>query len=120
MQTEIIFSVHNTSNSYSHFQLVKKNEDIQQEVSDLWDRLKALWTRLETPDIDREEFELNKEGHGRRIVEALTEEIRACELLKFQNMQKFVLGIRKELLVWWDKCFLSQQQRSAFSKYYEG
>ncbi|XP_012944498.1 protein regulator of cytokinesis 1 isoform X3 [Aplysia californica] len=100
-----------------HEELQKKNQEMKKEAAGLWDHLKALWNRLETPDIDREEFELNKEGHSKSVIAALRAEIETCEQLKFQNMQKFVLGIRNELVTWWDKCYFSQEQRNAFKHY---
>jgi len=102
-----------------HDDLVKQEQDIKQEVSDLWYQLRALWDRLETPDIDREEFELHKDGHGKKLIRSLQDEIEACEKLKFQNMQKFVVHIRNELVSWWDKCYYSTQQRKAFHYFEE-
>ncbi|CAL1540533.1 unnamed protein product [Lymnaea stagnalis] len=98
-------------------ELSKKDSEMKQETADLWDKLKALWNRLETPDIDREAFELNHEGHGRKVISALKEQIAACELLKFQNMQRFIDGIRNELVSWYEKCFFSNEQREKFTAY---
>lgn len=92
---------------------------MKHETSDLWDRLKALWNRLETPDIDREAFELNIEGHGKRAISSLKDQIEACELLKFQNMQRFVDGIRNELVTWWEKCYFSEEQQDKFTAFKE-
>jgi len=98
--------------------LIKQEQELKDQVAEKWNLLKALWNRLETPDIDREEFEMNKEGHGKKVLEALKEEIQACEQLKFQNMQKFITGIRTELVSWWDNCYFSHQQRASFQHYY--
>ncbi|XP_059159147.1 protein regulator of cytokinesis 1-like isoform X2 [Physella acuta] len=102
-----------------HDELVKKDSEMKRETSDLWDRLKALWNRLETPDIDREAFELNNEGHGKRTISSLKDQIEACELLKFQNMQRFVDGIRNELVTWWEKCYFSKEQQDKFTAFKE-
>ena len=101
-------------------QLLEQETELKKEVSYLWEHLRALWDRLETPDIEREEFEYNKEGHGKKVIALIREEIEACEKLKFQNMQKFIVGIRNELVTWWDKCFYSPAQRSAFKEFHEG
>lgn len=90
------------------------------ECDDLWDRLRALWNRLETPDIDREAFELGQKGHGTKVIVALKSEIHACELLKFQNLRRFVEGIRTELVSWWNKCYYSKEQRTKFMAYNDG
>lgn len=42
------------------------------------------------------------------------------EELKLQNMKSVIQAIRTELAEFWDKCFYSQEQREAFSPYYDG
>ncbi|CAG5117301.1 unnamed protein product [Candidula unifasciata] len=103
-----------------HDELVRKNEAMKTETDNLWERLRSLWNRLDTCDIDREEFELKINGHGTKAVAALKGEIEACELLKLQNIRKFVDGIRSELISWWDKCYFSEEQRSGFKAFSEG
>lgn len=93
---------------------------MKRETGDLWDHLRALWDRLETADIDREAFELSLKGHGAKVISALRKEIQACELLKFQNLRRFIEGIRHELVSWWDKCFFSKDQRARFTAYNGG
>ncbi|CAG5120269.1 unnamed protein product [Candidula unifasciata] len=98
-------------------ELAEKDRDMKRETSDLWDTLRALWDRLETPDIDREGFELSLKGHGSKVISALRAEIQACELLKFQNLHRFIDCIRHELISWWDKCYFSKEQRARFTAY---
>ncbi|GFR74723.1 protein regulator of cytokinesis 1 [Elysia marginata] len=99
--------------------LTMLNDEMITEVEDLWERLRALWNRLEITDIDREAFEEGKKGHGKAVIEALKKEIEACEKLKFENMRKFVDGIRSELKAWWAKCYYSKEQRDQFQGFYE-
>lgn len=47
-------------------------------------------------------------------------EVDRLEELKLQNMKSVVQAIRAELAEFWDKCFYSQEQREAFSPYYDG
>lgn len=101
-------------------QLVEEDRLMRRDLEDLWSRLKALWDRLETPEIDREAFELNKVGHGKLVMAAIKEEIQVCEQLKYENIGKFIHGIRSELQTWWDKCFYSAEQRSVFKCCSEG
>ncbi|BFY98138.1 hypothetical protein BsWGS_01175 [Bradybaena similaris] len=98
-------------------ELAEKDRDMKRETGDLWDHLRALWDRLETADIDREAFELSLKGHGAKVISSLRKEIQACELLKFQNLRRFIEGIRHELVSWWDKCFFSKDQRARFTAY---
>uniref|UniRef100_A0A0B6ZRP3 Protein regulator of cytokinesis 1 n=1 Tax=Arion vulgaris TaxID=1028688 RepID=A0A0B6ZRP3_9EUPU len=102
-----------------HDVLVKKDQSMKAEADQLWERLRALWNRLETPTTDREGFEKNLKGHGAKVLSALKTQIEACQLLKFQNMRKFVDGIRKELIFWWDKCYFSKEQRAVFKAFNE-
>lgn len=90
------------------------------EADDLWGHLRALWNRLETSDLNREAFEKNMKGHGAKVISALKSEIAACELLKFQNIRRFIDGIRSELCSWWDKCYFSKEQRALFKACGEG
>lgn len=99
--------------------LTMLNDEMLTEVEDLWERLRALWNRLEISDIDREAFETNKQGHGKAVIEALKAEIEECEKLKFENMRKFIDGIRNELKSWWAKCYYSKAQRDQFKGFYE-
>ncbi|RUS81031.1 hypothetical protein EGW08_011197 [Elysia chlorotica] len=99
--------------------LTMLNDEMVTEVEDLWERLRALWNRLEISDIDREAFETNKKGHGKAVIEALKAEIVECEKLKFENMRKFIDGIRTELNSWWSKCYFSKEQRDEFRGFYE-
>lgn len=90
------------------------------EADSLWERLKSLWNRLDTCDVDREDVQRKINGHGNKAIIALKAEIEACELLKLQNIRKFVDGIRSELNSWWDKCFFSKEQRNSFKASSEG
>ncbi|KAK0066647.1 protein regulator of cytokinesis 1-like isoform X4 [Biomphalaria pfeifferi] len=90
---------------------------MKQEADDLRNKLRSLWNRLETSDIDREEFEIQNEGHGSRVISNLKTQIAVCEKQKLQNLQRFISGIRKELALWWTKCYFSKEQRDKFTGY---
>lgn len=50
----------------------------------------------------------------------LKEELARCERLKLQNIEQIIKATRKELIVWWDKCFVLSDVRAAFRPFYEG
>ena len=50
----------------------------------------------------------------------LREEIVRCEQLKLQNIQQSVEAKRKELVSWWDRCFVLPENRAAFKPFYQG
>ncbi|KAK3094373.1 hypothetical protein FSP39_000913 [Pinctada imbricata] len=98
-------------------ELEEYKEDLQKEVKDLWVRVTVLWDRLETSEAERDAFKKGKDGIKNDVKQALQEEITKCEQLKFENIQRFVEGMRKEMVEWWDKCFYSKEQRDQFVQY---
>nr|XP_022335550.1 protein regulator of cytokinesis 1-like isoform X2 [Crassostrea virginica] len=99
-------------------ELEEQKEDMQKEVCALWDRITCLWDRLEISEAERSHFRKDKSGIKPALLETLKAEISRCEKLKFDNIQRFVEGMRKEIVEWWDKCFYSREQREQFTSYY--
>ncbi|XP_062612048.1 protein regulator of cytokinesis 1-like isoform X3 [Saccostrea cucullata] len=99
-------------------ELEEQKEDLEKEVGDLWERIVCLWDRLEISEAERSHFRSDKAGIKPPVIEALKAEIARCEKLKFDNIQRFVEGMRKEIVEWWDKCFYSRQQREDFTAYF--
>ncbi|ESO89800.1 hypothetical protein LOTGIDRAFT_53299, partial [Lottia gigantea] len=95
-------------------ELLSKREEAKQICNDLWQTVKSLWDRLDISLSERNAFCAGKEGYKRKILQCLREEIIRCEQMKLQNIERFVLGIRKELTSWWDTCFYSKEQREHF------
>ncbi|KAJ8317075.1 hypothetical protein KUTeg_004979 [Tegillarca granosa] len=52
--------------------------------------------------------------------EYLKHEIAECERKKLENIQRFIEGMRKELVTWWDKCFFSKKCRDEFLPFQDG
>ena len=50
----------------------------------------------------------------------MKEEIRRCERLKRQTVGREVHKARNELTEFWDRCYVSQEQRAAFLPFYDG
>lgn len=99
-------------------ELEEQKEDMQKEVTELWGRISCLWDRLEISEAERSHFKKDKSGIKAPLIEALKVEIARCEKLKFDNIQRFVEGMRKEIVEWWDKCFFSREQREDFTAYF--
>ena len=97
-----------------------KNNSLIQETESLWSDLDALWNRLDVPNEEREAFRCGKDGHKSAVLEALRTEIARCQALKFENIQRFVDGIRTELQSLWMKCFFSKEQRELFKFMHDG
>ncbi|XP_076435249.1 protein regulator of cytokinesis 1-like isoform X3 [Babylonia areolata] len=97
--------------------LERKNRELKQQVEDLWVRIHALWDRLELPQPERTEFESRHAGHKHSVLSGLRDEILRCEQLKFENLQRFIEGARRELVDCWNQCYFSKEQRDAFVHY---
>lgn len=82
--------------------------------------MRALWERLGIPQSERAEFESKHPGHKNSVAASLREEILRCEQLKYDNLQHFVEGMRRELVDWWKRCYFSKEQRDTFLPYLEG
>ncbi|XP_021262368.1 protein regulator of cytokinesis 1 isoform X4 [Numida meleagris] len=87
--------------------------------AELRSRITELWERLQVPEEERESFAVHMTGSKAKTREALQLEVDRLEELKLQNMKSVVQAIRAELTEYWDKCFYSQEQRDAFSPYYD-
>jgi len=59
------------------------------------------------------------EGHALCCVQ-MKEEMRRCEHLKRQTVGREVYKARTELTEFWDKCYVSQEQRATFLPFYDG
>ncbi|XP_041369390.1 protein regulator of cytokinesis 1-like isoform X2 [Gigantopelta aegis] len=100
-------------------ELENKNDSLKEATLSLWSDLFALWNRLDVPEEEREAFKVGKDGHKPAVLEALRAEIARCEALKFENIQRFVDGIRTELQCLWGKCFFNNEQRERFKFMHE-
>lgn len=40
------------------------------------------------------------------------------EELKRQNIERFILAVRQDLLGWWDRCYVSERERQDFTPFY--
>ncbi|XP_076368864.1 protein regulator of cytokinesis 1-like isoform X1 [Tachypleus tridentatus] len=96
-----------------HFRY-KENETLG---ADLREKLETIWNRLEVDKSDREIFMSMHHGFHPSTLRALQGELLRCEALKRQNIKNFVEKMRKELLDWWNKCFVGEEQRKYFTAF---
>ena len=54
------------------------------------------------------------------LFDQLNDELQRMEVLKLQNLKSFTEVIRAEVVLLWDKCFYSQEQRQSFTAYCDG
>lgn len=112
------------------------------------EKIQQLWDRLQVPQEEREAFNEHMVMSKRRNLEAvrrivalhfqspaaavflfglhidfllqLQAEVRRLEELKLLNIRNVTDAIRSEIAVFWEKCFLSTDQRQAFAPYFSG
>ncbi|KAL6113637.1 prc1 [Pungitius sinensis] len=82
------------------------------------EQVQRLWGRLGVPQEEREAFSEHMVASRRRNLDALRAEVQRLEELKRLNICNVTDAIRAEIAVFWDKCFLSTDQREAFAPYF--
>ncbi|XP_054025033.1 protein regulator of cytokinesis 1 [Dryobates pubescens] len=87
--------------------------------AELRSRIKMLWERLQVPVEERESSAVHVPGCRARTRKALQLEVEHLEELKLQNMKAVIQAARAELADYWDRCCYSQEQKEAFSPYYD-
>lgn len=93
-------------------------EQTEQLCNELLARLQTLWERVNTPHIERKLFLTNYLSPCPSAIKLLKEEIKKCEEVKRQNIQKFIEKMRNELIEWWNKCYISEEERRVFTPFY--
>ncbi|XP_051504273.1 protein regulator of cytokinesis 1-like isoform X2 [Myxocyprinus asiaticus] len=83
------------------------------------EKIQELWERLQIPQEERNAISEHMVLSKRKNMEALQSEVKRLEELKHKNIQNVTETIRKEIAVFWDKCFYSADQRQAFVPYYD-
>ena len=82
-------------------------------------RLDSLWNKLDVEQSYRDVFYRNKNGCKPSVLSLLEEEIFKYEELKRQNIELFVDKVRQELNEWYDKCYISDEQKDKFRPFME-
>lgn len=96
-------------------ELVRKEATCEE----LRSRILMLWDRLQVPAEEREAFAPNMVGSTSRTTKCLQLEVDRLEELKLQNVRNVIEAVRAELADLWDKCFYGEEQKRAFSPFYQ-
>ncbi|XP_063884507.1 protein regulator of cytokinesis 1-like isoform X2 [Scylla paramamosain] len=78
---------------------------------DLRERITSLWVLLEVSEGDRQAFLATAPGHTPSSLTKLEEELERLKVLRLHNLAVFVEKMHKELTVWWDKCYVGQEEQ---------
>jgi len=98
--------------------LGKECENNRKAIDSLKERLAQLWDRLETPQEERDSALEGIIGWKPSDVKALQEVVNFYEEMKKENMGKFILRIREEILNYWSKCYSDQEVKESFDVYF--
>ncbi|XP_007479365.2 protein regulator of cytokinesis 1-like isoform X1 [Monodelphis domestica] len=82
-------------------------------------QIQKLWDILQVPYEERKALATLMTRSVAKRRKALQSEVDRLEKLRIQNLKKVIEPIRKELALYWGKCFYSQEQRDAFTPYYD-
>ncbi|XP_070684780.1 protein regulator of cytokinesis 1b isoform X2 [Pempheris klunzingeri] len=99
-------------------QLEEQKADNEAMCESHREKIQQLWQRLQVPQEEREIFNEHMVTSRKRNLEALKAEVLRLEKLKLQNICNVTDAIRSEIAVFWEKCFLSTDQRQAFAPYF--
>ncbi|XP_049573754.1 protein regulator of cytokinesis 1b [Syngnathus scovelli] len=84
----------------------------------LREKIQKLWDILQVSQEERQAFDEHMVMSKKRNMKALQAEINHLEELKLHNIHRVTEVIRSEIAVFWEKCFLSNEQRQSFSPYF--
>ncbi|XP_057213243.1 protein regulator of cytokinesis 1b isoform X2 [Triplophysa rosa] len=100
-------------------QLESRKAENERVCGSYRETIQNLWERLQIPQEERDAISEHMTLSKRRNIEALQAEVSRLEGLKLKNIQQVTGTIRKDIAVFWDKCFYSSDQRQAFVPYYD-
>ena len=119
--------------------LKQKLEQNQQKASNLRATIETLWERLSIDEEVRELFLMENRGAVPSTIQVvcyfrachffhndlfnfvysqLERELSRLEELKRQNIERFIVAVREDLNGWWDRCYVSENERRDFVPFY--
>nr|XP_023669977.1 protein regulator of cytokinesis 1 isoform X1 [Paramormyrops kingsleyae] len=82
-------------------------------------KVRELWDTLQVSQEDREALADHMIMSRKRNMDALQAEVMRLEVLRLQSIRDLTEAKRVEVALYWEKCFLSTEQRRAFVPYYD-
>lgn len=86
----------------------------EKDAEYLRNQIIPLWERLEIPGIFREEFLSKHSGYKTWMIDELQSELDRLNMLKRDNLERFIEATRTELNTIWDKCLYGVNQKKEF------
>ena len=91
--------------------LQEKVQSLTQKADSLREKLTDIYTRLDLPLENMNEFLSRYPGCKPSTISALEAELDRCLELKRQNIEKFVINCRTELEQYWNACYFSEDSK---------
>jgi protein regulator of cytokinesis 1 len=100
-----------------HDQFSQQFEEMTAQIAAKRKKIDSLWNYLTIPENHRNKFakytELTQTTYS-----ILSQELERCEQIKRENIKIFIEKVREQLLVTWDKCLKSEQERARFTAFH--
>ncbi|XP_066946370.1 protein regulator of cytokinesis 1-like isoform X1 [Macrobrachium rosenbergii] len=97
--------------------LEQKLEQNREESMDLKNQIQRLWDQLEVEEQERNDFLASVEGHAPSTMTKLREELGRLKVKQQQNLSKCINKMRREIEDYWEKCYISEEERNNFTDY---
>ncbi|XP_017784615.1 PREDICTED: protein regulator of cytokinesis 1-like [Nicrophorus vespilloides] len=91
-----------------------KKQNIKIEIDALKLSIIKLWNMLGDAYVDTKLDLNNYSQYNYDTIEILQNEIKKCKQIKMDNLKIFINRLRKDLVDLWDKCKISENERSKF------
>ncbi|KAF3854934.1 hypothetical protein F7725_022989 [Dissostichus mawsoni] len=103
-----------------HDEFVSLKKEISICMDDL-ERHPETSFEMDVMSEDEEAFCLSNDNIAalKVLLSQLQAEVQRLEVLKMQSMKSFIVAIRGEIALFWEKCFYSQEQQQAFFSYHD-
>ncbi|XP_017767918.1 PREDICTED: protein regulator of cytokinesis 1-like isoform X2 [Nicrophorus vespilloides] len=102
-----------------HISMVNQVETVKAEVCALREKIKSLWEILDEDLQDCDVFLRRYPGNTLDTLEGLKLEVKRCEDLKKANIEVFIKKMRAEIIDLWNKCCLTEEERTYFDSFYD-
>ncbi|XP_061409098.1 protein regulator of cytokinesis 1-like [Lethenteron reissneri] len=95
-----------------------KKEKSEATCQRLRSELEAMWNLLQVPENERNEFAAKTQSYQKSVEEALTSELKRLAQVRKDNIKWLIIPVRNEIEDYWGKSYYGQEQRMAFSPFY--
>lgn len=117
-KNDFIFSQTNIAKiTKLQIKLAQLYNDKKKRIAELNEKLQHLYNRLEIPQMEQDIFLTGLNGKNLSQKEScLVDIISKYEIIKKQNMEKFIINIRKDIIDLLEMCMVTQKMENLFNE----